>query len=236
MKTLLVSYQLSIHVTITNVDFTFSLDFQSSSPPRKDPATVYTPSSAQKRFNPFMKDTMGKNDDDSSEPTRHKSNTSPQHKKPLTPTKDHPLADLERKSPKGEFMDDSDDDDDDVVEDTQPDDAVGSDDGTNINEINEIPPELDNYQATTVTTAPSNRDDLTNNNSNRPECDDEGKLAPETVVKRRVSPSRTNNNNANAKNNNRVGRDRSQPRIEDGLTKSTDKLDGEFGGLKFDRL
>lgn len=205
-------------------------DFQSSSPPRKDPATVYTPSSAQKRFNPFMKDTMGKNDDDSSEPTQHKSNTSPQHKKPLTPTKDHPLADLEQKSPKGEFMDDSDDD----VEDTNA-DAVGSD-GTHFNDINEIPLELDNYHATTVTTAPSNPDDLTNNNSNRPmdttaESDDEGKLAPEKVVKRRVSPSRTNNNNTNAKNNNRMTRDRSQPRIEDALTKSTDKLDGEFDEL-----
>lgn len=158
---------------------------------------------------------MGKNDDDSSEPTRHK--------KPLTPTKDHPLADLERKSSKSEFMDDSDED---VVEDVQP-DAVGSDE-TNFNQINEIPPELGNYQATT------NTDDLTNNNSNRPVdtttlgSDDEGRLAPVKVMTRRVSPSRTNNNNANAKNNNPVGRDRSQPRIEDALTKSTDKLNGKF--------
>lgn len=168
---------------------------------------------------------MGKNDDDSSELTQHKTNTSPQHKKPLTPTKDHPLADLERKISKGEFMDDSDDDDVDIKS-----DAVGSED-THFNEIHEIPPEIDNYQATTVTTAPSNPDDLTNNNSNRPESvvesDENGKLAPEKVVTRRLSPSRTNNNNTNAKNNNQ-SRDKSQSRIEDGLSKSTDKIDGEF--------
>jgi hypothetical protein len=173
-----------------------------------------------------MKDTMGKNDDDSSEPTPHKTNTSPQHKKPMTPTKDHPLADLDRKSPKGEFMDDSEEE----IEAQA--DAVGSE-GEVTNEVNEIPPETDSYQATTVTTT----EDLTNNNSNRTENvaenDEDGKLAPEKVVNRRVSPSRTNNNNANAKNNNQ-SRDRSQPRIEDGLSKSTDKIDGEFDECALD--
>ena len=177
---------------------------------------------------------MGKNDDDSSEPTSHKTNTSPQHKKPLTPTKDHPLADLEKKSPKGEFMDDSDEEEDGYDDDVDATlDAIGFE-GSNINQINEIPPEIDNYQATTVTTAPSNPDDLTNNNSNRTEtADDDGKLAPEKVAKRRVSPSRMNNNNTNARNNNQ-SRDKSQTRIEDGLSKSTDKIDGEFGEYFFE--
>ena len=181
-----------------------------------------------------MKDTMGKNDDDSSEPTSHKTNTSPQHKKPLTPTKDHPLADLEKKTPRGEFMDDSDEEEDEYYDDVEATiDAIGSE-GSNINPINEIPPEIDNYQATTVTTAPSNPDDLTNNNSSRTETiDEDGKLlAPEKVAARRVSPSRTNNNNTNAKNNNQ-SRDKSQTRIEDGLSKSTDKIDGEFGELLY---
>ena len=86
----------------------------SGSPPNKttlkDPATLYTPSSAQKRFNPFMKD-MGKTNDDSSSTTlEHKLQTSPIHKKPLTPTNEHPLKDLERnkKAPKSEFLDSSD--------------------------------------------------------------------------------------------------------------------------------
>lgn len=185
-----------------------------------------------------MKDTMGKKDDDSSEPTaQHKSNTSPLHKKPLTPTKDHPLMDLvQQRSPKSEFMDDSEDESDDVVvveiiDDTKPDD-VGSD-GTNINDINHIPPDTNTYQTTTLIT--SNPDDETNNNSSHQvetvESDDEGekgKLAPEKVVKRRKSPSRTNNNNANVKNNNRtVGRDLSQPRIDETMSKSTDKIDGK---------
>lgn len=137
-------------------------------------------------------------------------------------------------------MDDSDDGEDtDIVvmqsDDTKPDD-VGSDE-TNINELNRIPPESNNYQATTVITP--NPDDETNNNSNHQveaaESDEEmekGKLAPEKAVKRRKSPSRTNNNNANVKNNNRmsypIGRDRSQPRIEDAFTRSDGKLFSQF--------
>jgi hypothetical protein len=89
-------------------------DFQSSSPPKKDATTIYTPSSGQKRFNPFMKDNggtsgstaMGKNDEDESIYSR--TNTSPTHKlTPLTPTKSHPLMDLEHttKQSRGEFMD-----------------------------------------------------------------------------------------------------------------------------------
>lgn len=186
---------------------------------------------------------MGKNQDDSSEPTQHKSSTSPIHKKPLTPTKDHPLMDLERQKPtKNEFMDDSDEADDDVdvvLSDDIKADAVGSND-KHINEINHIPPEKNNYPAKTITT--SNPDDETNNNSNHQiESDDEmekGKLAPEKVVKRRKSPSRTNNNNANVKNNNRMSypamTDRTQPRIEDALSKSTtDKIDGESNSFMF---
>jgi hypothetical protein len=90
------------------------LDFQSSSPPKKDASSIYTPSSGQKRFNPFMK---GKANDDEQcfidvEPTKQniinhqiKSNTSP-----LTPTKDHPLMDLTSVNvmKKEEFMDESD--------------------------------------------------------------------------------------------------------------------------------
>lgn len=210
-------------------------DFQSSSPPRKD-TTIYTPSSAQKRFNPFMKDTMGKNVDDSYEPTLHKSNTSPTHKKPLTPTKDHPLMDLERKKPpKGEFMDDSDEAEDDVIVMQSVDrkaDDVGSDDSI-INDINQIPPELDTHQVTTVVT--SNSDDDTNNNTDHQAIEGVDELFPEKVAKRQTSPSRnssSNNNSVNLKNNNRVSpsitRDRSQSRIEDGLSNANEKIDGKL--------
>lgn len=62
---------------------------------------------------------MGKNDDDSS-----RTNTSPTHKKPLTPTKDHPLMDLiNAKPPKDEFMD-SDSDEINMVVLVEKDDAV----------------------------------------------------------------------------------------------------------------
>lgn len=96
-------------VSCTNLtnDDTFSLksmciddtpDFDrstSTSPPNKRTDTIYTPGSGQKRFNPFDK--------------KEKENTiqnSPA-KKILTPTKEHPLQDLPKKS-KSEFSDDED--------------------------------------------------------------------------------------------------------------------------------
>lgn len=211
------------------------LDFQSSSPPKKDSISVYTPSSGQKRFNPFMKETMGKkNQDVSSDLMLHKSNTPSIHKKPLTPTKDHPLMDLEQFS-KNKFMDDSDEEKDDgVANEIQLDDlsadALSSGERI-INEVNNILPETKNYQSTI-----NNPDDETNNNKQIEAVnDDYGKdkrcSAPETVLKRRKSPSRLNNNNhSNIKNNNRTtfSCDQSQSRIANELLKpTTDKLEGE---------
>lgn len=192
-----------------------------------------------------MKDTKpGKNPDDSRETSLSKSNTSPTHKKPLTPTKDHPLMDLEKskmKSPKNEFMDDSDDTEDETSNVLQPEESLSEDvcsDDTIINDINEIPPEPDHYQVTAIIT--TNPDDETNNNNSRSDIQTDAGYSDEEVdtkklttdkVLRRKSPSRTNNNTANAKNNNRmsypIGRDRSQPRTEDLISKSTDKLDGK---------
>lgn len=181
-----------------------------------------------------MKDLKGKKDDDSSELMQHQNNTSPRHLKPLTPTKDHPLMDLEhQKPPKGEFMDDSDDDDNEVVammhsQDDTDDDVVSNE--TIINEIiiNQLPPESENYQ---VTTATNPEEDAVNNNDSNNErqalSDDEldkGKLHQEKVS--RINQNAIGNVNANLKNNNPTARDRSQTRIEDSLTKSTDKLDG----------
>ncbi|XP_070494506.1 kinesin-like protein KIF13A isoform X4 [Chironomus tepperi] len=257
-----------------SVDENTPVDFQSSSPPKKDATTIYTPSSGQKRFNPFMKEnTMGKQDDDEciNEPTKiqhnSKTNTSPTHKKPLTPTKDHPLKDLVKMKPsKGEFMDDSDDyvdeQDDAVVvvennniysinnscENLKLHDNVGSIDvlisTSPNNEINNhISPENENTNQHVITqqspNPTSNVDDEKNNNTrlemnvDSDEEIDKQRLVPDRVVRRKKSPSRnTNNNNVNIKNNNRmsypIGRDRSQPRIEDALTRSTDRIDDEL--------
>jgi len=227
---------------------------------------------------------MGKQDDDEciNEPTKNrqnsKTNTSPTHKKPLTPTKDHPLMDLVKMKPsRSEFMDDSDDyvdeQDDAVVinennnnntnnntcENLKLHDNVGSIDvlmpTSPNNEINNhISPENENPNQHVITqqspNSTSNVDDEKNNNTRTVEMmhvdsDDEidkQRLVPDKVVRRKKSPSRnTNNNNVNIKNNNRmsypIGRDRSQPRIEDALTRSTDRIDGEFcvahSGLDF---
>jgi hypothetical protein len=208
---------------------------------------------------------MGKNNDDDANNNvvqQTKTNTSPTHyatKKPLTPTRDHPLMDLvNAKKPKGEFMDDSDDSsveqDDAVVDVITDNQKIMSDESsidnikkTNNLEINHISPENAtenlNQQATVSTESAQNIDDERNNNNTRPtdmnESDEEmttdkQKLAPEkvVVVRRKKSPSRANNNNnTNIKNNNRMSypitRDRSQSRIEDVMTKSSDKIDGK---------
>lgn len=214
---------------------------------------------------------MGKQDDDEciNEPTKNrqnsKTNTSPTHKNPLTPTKDHPLKDLVNMKPsRGEFMDDSDDYDEAVViiehnnintinntcENLKLHDNVGSIDvlipTSPYNEINNhISPENENTNQHVITqqspNPTSNVDDEKNNNTRPVEMNvdsddeiDKQRLVPDKVVRRKKSPSRnnTNNNNVNIKNNNRmsypIGRDRSQPRIEDALTRSTDRIDGEY--------
>lgn len=196
----------------------------SSSPPRKESIASYTPSSGQKRFNPFMKDNnLGKKQDDSSESTPRKASTSPMHKKPLTPTKDHPLMDIEyRKERKSEFMSDSDEE---ISVDAKPEIVDSCDLHSNV--INNISPELENYQATSFSA--KNAEDQTNNNTNsQTDIDNEAeneKLVTEKVASRAKSPMRINNN-SNAKNNNRqsnqISRDRSQSRLDDSLTKSTE--------------
>lgn len=158
-----------------------------------------------------MKDTTGKNQDDSIEPIRHTSDTSPKHKKPLTPTKSHPLMDLERKeSNKSEFMDDSDDADNNLIlNQLETTNSLGVGSSQMIfNESNEIPSELDNYQATTIVKA--NNDDSNNNSTTQvaiTKSDNEmakENFTSDTIMKRRKSPSRTNNNSANITNNNQL--------------------------------
>lgn len=219
-------------------------------------------------------DVVVDDDETLNEPTAHnqnntKTNTSPTHKKPLTPTKNHPLSDLihTSKPSKGEFMDDSDEQDDAVLDDIivyeNKNDYVGSttnsensnaNNNDNNNQINnQISPETENQNQHQhhITTSKSSinltthanhqdqeRDDEKNNNTQMIESDDEvdidkQKLAPEKVIRRKKSPSRgtnNNNNNVNIKNNNRmsypIARDRSQSRIEDAMTRSTDRIDG----------
>ncbi|KAG5679191.1 hypothetical protein PVAND_008778 [Polypedilum vanderplanki] len=238
-------------------------DFQSSSPPKKDATTLYTPSSGQKRFNPFnAKETLGKstvNVDDNDdaidiEPKAQtlKTNTSPTHKLPLTPVSNHPLMDLvvQKKESKGEFLDDSDEQDDAVVINTKTiigsniDVIVVNDDDNQINnnnnQISNIPEvaETESHMQTTHQEQQPQQhtvDDEKNNNTVQNDSDDEidkQKLAPNRVIRRKNSPQRTsNNNNVNTKNNNRmsypIGRDRSQPRTEDLMTKSTDRIDSD---------
>jgi hypothetical protein len=170
-----------------------------------------------------MKDAMGKNQHDSSEPSQITSETSPKITKPLTPTKDHPLKDLERsKTPKSEFMDDTEDDDELVVVLTADECTDAGCEAADINSINQIPPETASHQATNVSTIKS--DDVTNNNSNQQQVEDESRLAPVKTVTRAKSPTRLNNNTTNVKNNN-------QTKIEDSLTKSCDKIEGEMTNL-----
>lgn len=172
---------------------------------------------------------MGKKIQDvPSELILHKYNTSSIQKKPLTPTKDHPLMDLEQFS-KNKFMDDSDEEkDDDVANEIQLDDlsadAVGSGERI-INEINNILPETKNYHSTTI----NNPDDETNNNKQIETVhDDDGK---DKGLQRRKSPTRLNNiNNSNIKNNNRTlfSCDQSQSKIVNEFLKpTTDKVDGK---------
>lgn len=189
----------------------------SGSPPNKttpkDPATVYTPSSAQKRFNPFMKD-MGKtNDDNSSTTLEHKLQTSPIHKKPLTPTNEHPLKDLERnkKAPKSEFLDSSDEKE--SIDDDRGDEKVDAE------------KEIDAKEDTALT-------------------NDTHIIDNDVDVVKRTKKATTNNNNNNVKNNNNNNRmsypmgksqlNKSQQRLDDSLSKSTDKLDGEWLLCRFE--
>jgi hypothetical protein len=195
---------------------------------------------------------MGKMQDDDSTRT----NTSPTHKKPLTPTKDHPLMDLvNTKPPRGEFMDSDSDETHMVV--VEKDDAVVDCSEIEHEEIDvdvNLNVENNNFENSQISTPPSqpaateseqiiststlkNVDDEKNNNTrvDMNESDDEAekqnqqKLTVDKVVRRRKSPSRVNNNNI--KNNNRMsypmGRDRSQP-SEVVMTKSSsDKIDGK---------
>lgn len=171
---------------------------------------------------------MGKIQDDDSTRT----NTSPTHKKPLTPTKDHPLMDLVKtKVPRGEFMDSDSDDtinmvivekDDAVVDCSElKHDVIDVDVNLNIDNNNiessqiSTPPSsqpaaTESEQIITTSTQ-NNVDDEKNNNTrvDMNESDDEAekqqnhqKLTVDKVVRRKKSPSRVNNNNI--KNNNRM--------------------------------
>lgn len=222
---------------LLNEEISFS-DFQSSSPPKKDATTIYTPSSGQKRFNPFMKDNsgstaMGKNDDDESIYSR--TNTSPTHKlTPLTPTKSHPLMDLQHttKPSRGEFMDttssSSSSEESDKESGEMKDDAVvdcGDDEHENKTQDDELNLPNNNIVenssiSSSHTQLPAEADTMTiqqhaldekNNNTQLNESDDEAekqqqRLTVDKVMRRKKSPSRVNNNNNNniRNNNNRM--------------------------------
>lgn len=171
---------------------------------------------------------MGKIQDD--DPTR--TNTSPTHKKPLTPTKDHPLMDLvNAKPPRGEFMDSDSDETINMVMVDEKDDAVVDCSEFKHEEIDvdvNLNIENNNIENSQISTPPSsqptvaeseqviststlkNVDDEKNNNTrvDMNESDDEAekqnhhKLTIDKVMRRKKSPSRVNNNNI--KNNNRM--------------------------------
>lgn len=176
-----------------------------------------------------MKDSMGKkNLDDSSNQKDKKINTSKQ----LTPTKDHPLMDLDQCSKEKKYSDDSDEDDKTNIDEHDDD----TDEMAQKMKLGEIEAEaarcdhmntnvtilLDsrNHQSTTF----SNPDDETNNNK-QIEADDD---VDEINDKRKESASRLNNNNVNIKNNN--PRDQPETRTTDELNKfSAEKINGKLG-------
>lgn len=215
-----------------------------------------------------MKD-MGKTDDTQLQSPQQPISTSPTHKATLTPTKQHPLKDLQKAKPKkSEFMDDSDDieedEDDDsdeqvittmehtnndenrnILNDNTPDSTT---DSTNLNfNPNQILIEIDNQlphdkleiAPTSIkkgnSNEPSKEMDV---NENEDMDDDEMKTrnVPGKIVKRKKSSpiSNNNNNSINVKNNNnRSGNlaknnlSKSQTKLNESMTSSTDKLDGE---------
>lgn len=171
---------------------------------------------------------MGKNHDDDS-----RTNTSPTNKKPLTPTKDHPLSDLVNAKPsRGEFMDsDSDENINMVVVDNRDDAMVDCSDkkiehdendvDVNVNiennfiensQISTPPPSSCEPTATEseqliTTSTLKNVDDEKNNNTriDTNESDDEAERQKLAVDKVvRRKKSPSRVNNNNIKNNNRM--------------------------------
>lgn len=170
-----------------------------------------------------MKNTMGKIQDEFSEP-QHKSDASPKITKPLTFTKDHPLKDLERlRFPRSGFMDDEADNDDELVV-VQTADMNLNDNGcdvTNINSNNQIPSENTSHQTTNVSNIKS--DDFANNNSKQ-QVENEERLAPAKIVSRSKSPLRMNNNTTRAKNNNQRLID---SKLDENFITSCEKIEGK---------
>lgn len=172
--------------------------------------------------------------DDTNEPTRHACNTSPIHKKPLTPTKDHPLMDLEeKKSSKTKLIDDSDDTEDDILVQLEVTKAfeIGA------REINTLPienknflSELEDSQETTLFNA-----DETNNNMfqlKRSESTEKLEQPPsDSIIKHTANQSSTNINSSNLDNNNRISHPivslDVQQKNEDLLIKTIDKSKSE---------
>lgn len=184
------------------------LDFNSSSPPRRDQSTINTPVAAQKRFNPFMKDHMGKNQNNAIEATKYPDNTSPNSKNSLSPTQYHPLMDLgQDKLPYDEL------DDDTVV----------------LMPSSQMEPNLVNFidlshevTQTPVEAEAAEKDDHHNNNSNTTQHDEE---AVESTDKATENLSITNNNTTCIKNNNHVSDTKKSEEDED-VEKTSN--DGEF--------
>ncbi|XP_037034787.1 kinesin-like protein KIF13B isoform X4 [Bradysia coprophila] len=173
--------------------------------------TPYTPGSQQKRFNPFLKDipNMENSVDERLPVSLHST------KKPLTPTKEHPLQDLgdEDKTTTSE--------DDDAFCDVKPKLKVQNDENKNV--IIQVKEDDDNRNTTLGS------DEFNSNESNDAEqqLDDETNVRsqqPSSKVVRRKKTSST----ANAKNANQRA---SFPMGKSNLDKSIERLEVQMGNL-----
>jgi hypothetical protein len=154
-----------------------------------------------------MKEPIGKTQNFRKNCSTLKSTSPSKVSKSLTPTKNHPLEDLENLKPaEGSFVDDSEQ----LLTECTYDDDVAA----NNNILNKISPESATYPATNLSNI--KLDDEANNNINQPFVDiDEGER----------SPSKNNNEmplNVNEDKHLSTGTN---------LTTSTDKIEGEIDSL-----
>jgi hypothetical protein len=188
-----------------------------------------------------MKD-IGKIDDTQNE--RQKT-PSPTHKATLTPTKQHPLKDLQKAKPKpSEYLDDSeeceeDDDDEQVITTVE---HTENDENKNI--ITDNTPDYTPEESTNMNINPNQifieiDNQLPNHTDRMNEADvmenDENLMEDETkvdtsgkIVKKKKN---ANNNSLNVKNNNNRGGNltmsKSQNKLNDSMNTSTDKIEGK---------
>lgn len=225
-----------------SLNLTVITEFHSTSPPRRDQSTINTPS-AQKRFNPFMKDSMmGKNKPatNSFEATKYPGNTSPLTKPSLSPTTHHPLMDLEAET-------DTDDEYRDDCGDTFVVKAHSVMKPNNVVPFVELSPEVSQTPAepeasVKITQKASHPDDDHHNNNSaetQPEADtSEGEHSEKSDPTKENLSLTNNNNTTNVNNNNHVPdtneSEQSIEAIEESDKKSEEeKLDGECFEIDF---